>query len=58
MICKNWQALFDLEEDKEGMFSLIRHIALMIDLLDSRLEAISKNYNNPILGYVFIINNL
>jgi len=29
----------------------------MIELLESSLEANSKNYKNPSLGYVFIMNN-
>ncbi|TKY56540.1 Exocyst complex component EXO70B1 [Spatholobus suberectus] len=33
------------------------HVARMTELLESSLEANSKNYNNPTLGYVFIMNN-
>ncbi|CAJ1970719.1 unnamed protein product [Sphenostylis stenocarpa] len=32
--------------------------ARTLELLESSLEANSKNYNNPTLGYVFIMNNL
>ncbi|XP_028237319.1 exocyst complex component EXO70B1-like [Glycine soja] len=35
----------------------LNSIAMITDLLDSSLEANSQNYHDPILGYVFIINN-
>jgi len=38
---------------EDEMFNMYR----MIELLESSLEANSKNYKNPTLGYVFIINN-
>ncbi|XP_068487198.1 exocyst complex component EXO70B1-like [Phaseolus vulgaris] len=38
---------------EDGMLYMFR----MIELLESSLEANSKNYKNPTLGYVFIMNN-
>uniref|UniRef100_A0A0R0JJK0 Exocyst subunit Exo70 family protein n=1 Tax=Glycine max TaxID=3847 RepID=A0A0R0JJK0_SOYBN len=40
----------------EGKFPL-NNIAMITNLLDSSLEANSQNYHDPILSYVFIINN-
>ncbi|KAH1126766.1 hypothetical protein AAZX31_06G190400 [Glycine max] len=45
-----------LDRSLEGKFPL-NSIAMITDLLDSSLEANSQNYHDPILGYVFIINN-
>ncbi|RDY07254.1 Exocyst complex component EXO70B1, partial [Mucuna pruriens] len=42
---------------EEGKLSSPVYIARMTELLETSLEANSKNYNNPTLGYVFIINN-
>jgi len=41
----------------EGVFSSPVYSARMIQLLESSLEANSKNYKNPTLYYVFIMNN-
>ncbi|KAG5148924.1 hypothetical protein JHK82_015805 [Glycine max] len=35
----------------------LNNIAMITNLLDSSLEANSQNYHDPILSYVFIINN-
>ncbi|KAG5148926.1 hypothetical protein AAZX31_06G191100 [Glycine max] len=56
ILYQNWRGLFKTMLDKEGKL-LYGHIAMITDLLDSSLEAISKNYNDPSLGYLFIINN-
>ncbi|RZC08395.1 exocyst complex component EXO70B1-like [Glycine soja] len=45
-----------LDSSLEGKFPL-NNIAMITNLLDSSLEANSQNYHDPILGYVFIINN-
>ncbi|TKY73332.1 Exocyst complex component EXO70B1 [Spatholobus suberectus] len=57
ILYRNWKGLFDAIVNKEGKFLLYGHIAEIADLLDSSLEDISENYNDPTLGYVFIINN-
>ncbi|XP_028237322.1 exocyst complex component EXO70B1-like [Glycine soja] len=50
-IDKDWRGSLNPMTDEERKFPLIT------DLLDSSLEANSQNYHDPILGYVFIINN-
>jgi len=42
-----------------GLDTMISPVCIyrMIELLESSLEANSKNYKNPSLGYVFIMNN-
>ncbi|RDX76285.1 Exocyst complex component EXO70B1, partial [Mucuna pruriens] len=43
--------------DPEEYNSPSKHVAKITEMLESSLEANSKNYHNPALGYVFIINN-
>lgn len=40
-----------------GGLSLPVYVVRMTELLERRLEAYSKNYHNPTLGYVFLMNN-
>ncbi|KAL9316507.1 hypothetical protein ACSQ67_017508 [Phaseolus vulgaris] len=42
---------------REGLEDEILYVYRMIELLESSLEANSKIYKNPTLGYVFIMNN-
>ncbi|RDY04805.1 Exocyst complex component EXO70B1, partial [Mucuna pruriens] len=57
MIHRDWKTLFHVMVNKKDKFSLYGHIAMIANLLDNSLEAISKTYKNLTLGYVFIINN-
>nr|KYP72924.1 Exocyst complex component 7 [Cajanus cajan] len=43
--------------DRVGKLSLSVHMAKIMELLERSLKANSKNYNNPSLGYFFIMNN-
>ncbi|KAL9316502.1 hypothetical protein ACSQ67_017503 [Phaseolus vulgaris] len=42
---------------RQGLEDKILYVYRMIELLESSLEANSKIYKNPTLGYVFIMNN-
>nr|KYP72925.1 Exocyst complex component 7 [Cajanus cajan] len=42
---------------EEGKLSSPIYMTKMTELLENSLEANSKNYNNPTLGYIFIMNN-
>ncbi|CAJ1975346.1 unnamed protein product [Sphenostylis stenocarpa] len=57
MIYLNLKDLSPIIVDKDEKLSLYLHLAMMADILDTSLEAISKSYNDPTLGYIFIINN-
>eukprot|EP00256_Glycine_max_P031389 XP_006575429.2 uncharacterized protein LOC100816208 [Glycine max] len=43
---------------RTGVSSFSDQVARIIQVLDSSLEAKSKNYTDPALGHVFMINNL
>ncbi|KAK7321391.1 hypothetical protein VNO77_32000 [Canavalia gladiata] len=48
-----------IDPDKERKSSLIYfQVARIIELLESNLEAKSKEYTDPALGYVFMMNNI
>ncbi|KAL2317429.1 hypothetical protein Fmac_031305 [Flemingia macrophylla] len=56
-----WQAIEQCDlvvPNREGKYLFSVQIARVIELLESNLEAMSREYNSAALGYVFMMNNL